>query len=264
MSATSPGSGSDRGRLALRWGLRLAGLALPLVAWEVAARRSDNRLTPTASEVWEALDEAITTGDLWFHGRLTLFRGFLGLAIAIVAGVAIGILMARSRWVDAALRPLLDAAYPIPKLALYPVVILLLGFGGASKVWQVALECFFPIAYTTYAGAASIGRDTLWLARNTGAGQWRTTRDVVLPAALPSVLTGIRVATPIMLIVITVTELVGENRGLGFMIRDAQANFRAEMAMAVVLAIGIFGFLLDRLIVLVTRRAVFWERGVTL
>ncbi len=89
-------------------------------------------------------------------------------------------------------------------------------------------------------------------------------KDIIAPATLPSVLTGLRIATPIMLIVITVTELIGESRGLGFLIGNAQANFRPDEAMAVVVVLGIIGFTLDRLNVFVGRRLVFWEKGVQL
>lgn len=243
---------------------KLLGLTLPLVVWEAYARTAANRLTPTVGTIVAELQTLLVTGDLWFHGRLTLFRGFLGLAIAIAVGVLIGFAMARSRWVDAALQPFLAGVYPIPKLALYPIVILLFGLGGTAKVWQVALECFFPIAYNAYAGASQIDRDLLRFARNAGAGSARITRDLVFPAALPAVLTGVRIATPIMLIVITVTELLGESRGLGFLITDAQANFQPARALAVVLVLGLLGFVFDRFIVWLTRRLVFWERSVAL
>lgn len=243
---------------------KLIGLALPIVAWELNARLNENRLTPTVGEIWSALVDLVSSGDLWFHGRLTLFRGFVGLGIALVVGVVAGFAMARNRWIDAGLQPLLAGLYPIPKLSLYPISILVLGLGGASKIWQVALECFFPIAYNAYAGASSIDRNLVWLSRNTGAGRLRATRDVVLPAAIPSVLTGLRIATPIMLIVIVVTELLGESRGLGFLIKDAQANFDAATALAVVVVLGVLGFVLDRMIVWLIRHLAFWERGVEL
>ncbi len=243
---------------------RIASLLILLGAWEVNAQVSQNRLTPSLAVVAETLIDDIVSGELWFHGRLTLFRGFSGLAIALVLGVLVGFAMARSRWIDAALRPLLNGVYPIPKLALYPVSILILGFGAASKIGQVGIECFFPIVYSAYAGAAAIDRNMVWLSKNAGASTWRTTRDVVFPASLPSILTGIRVATPIMLIVITVTELLGESRGLGFLIRDSQARFLPERAIAVVAVLGILGFAFDRLIVVLTRKLVYWEKGVRL
>lgn len=243
---------------------RVSSMLVLLAAWEINAQVSQNRLTPSLAVVAETLVQDIVSGELWFHARLTLFRGFSGLAIALVLGVLVGFAMARSRWIDAALRPILSGAYPIPKLALYPVSILILGFGAASKIGQVGLECFFPIVYSAYAGAATIDRNMLWLSRNAGCSAWRTTRDVVFPAALPSVLTGVRVATPIMLIVITVTELLGESRGLGFLIRDSQARFIPERAIAVVVVLGVLGFVFDRLLVLLTRKLVYWEKGVRL
>lgn len=241
--------------------LRRAGSLVALAAaWEAYAVWADNRLTPRLGAIVEAIGEDIASGDLWFHARLTLLRGATGLAIAAVAGVAVGFAMARSRLVDAALGPLLSATYPVPKLALYPVFILMLGLGGASKVTLVALECFYPIAYNAYAGARSVDERLRWLARNVGAGRLRTLRDVTFPAALPSIMTGLRIATPLMLVVIVVTELIGESRGLGFMISDARANFRAAGVFGVVVVLAVLGYLLDRLVVLLTRLTVFWEK----
>lgn len=231
---------------------------------ELFARLVNNRLAPTTSSVFAALWELIESGDLWFHGRLTLFRGFLGLLLAIIFGVSLGLLMARNRWVDAALEPVLSGLYSIPKISLYPIMILAFGLGGEAKVWQVALECAFPIAFNTFAGAKSVDKNYLWMARNVGVGRFRILKDIIVPTALPSMLTGIRIATPIMLIVITVTELIGESRGLGFLISDAQANFQPDIAMAVVVVLGIIGFTLDRINVWFNRRLVFWEKGVTL
>lgn len=242
--------------------LRLVGLVLPVAAYGLYAGLTDNRLVPDLGAIVVALGELATSGDLWFHGRQTLQHGFTGLAIALVVGVLVGFAMSRSRLVDAALGPFMDGVYPIPKLALYPVVILVFGLGASSKVWQVAIECFFPIVYNVYAGARDIDRNYLWLSRSVGAGELRTVRDVILPSTAPSILTGLRVATPIMLIVITVTELLGVSRGLGFLIADARANFDPAGALAVVVVLGVLGFTFDRLIVWLTKRIVFWEEQV--
>ncbi len=243
---------------------RLTGMGVMIGAWQVYASWSNNRLVPSLGAIWESLYSLVESGDLWFHARLTLFRGFLGLLLAAVLGVGVGLLMARSKWFDAAVEPLLSGLYSIPKISLYPVMIAMFGLGGAAKVWQVALECAFPIAFNTYAGARSVDRAFIRLAQNTGASGVRVVKDIIAPATLPSVLTGLRIATPIMLIVITVTELIGESRGLGFLIGNAQANFRPDEAMAVVVVLGIIGFTLDRLNVFVGRRLVFWEKGVQL
>lgn len=239
--------------------LRGVGLALPVLAYGLYAALTDNALVPDVRDILSALGELVTSGDLWFHGSQTLSLGFIGLAVALVVGVSMALLMARSRLVDAALGPFMDAIYPVPKLALYPVVILIFGLGGASKIWQVAIECFFPILYTTYAGARDLDRNFVWLSRSVGASEIRLVLDVVVPSIAPSIMTGLRVATPIMLIVITVTELLGVSRGLGFLIADARANFDPGRALAIVVVLGILGFLFDRIIVWLTHRIVFWE-----
>lgn len=243
---------------------KLLGMVLLVGGWELYARISANRLTPTVGKIADRLWILIESGDLWFHARLTLFRGFVGLGLALIIGVGFGLAMARSRWVNAALEPMLSGLYSIPKIALYPVMIAAFGLGGAAKIWQVALECAFPIAFNTYAGASSVAKSHLWLARNVGASTPRLIRDIIAPSSLPSILTGVRIASPIMLIVITVTELIGESRGLGFLIGNAQANFRPDEAMAVVVVLGVLGFALDRANVWLGRRLVFWERGVQL
>jgi ABC-type nitrate/sulfonate/bicarbonate transport system permease component len=243
---------------------RLLGVALVVGAYEAVAQGSANRLTPPVSVIGERIWFDVTSGTLWYNAQVTLFRGFTGLGIAIVAGIVIGILMARSRWVDAAVQPLLGATYPIPRLALYPLLILILGLGAASKISLVAMECVYPMTLAAYAGARSVSKDQQWLTRNIGASWWRTIRDVQIPAALPAILTGLRVSAPIMLVVIIVTEMLGESRGLGFMIQQSRSFFEPEGVMAVIVVLGVLGFVLDRLIVALTRVLVFWERKVQL
>lgn len=242
--------------------LQVIGLVVPVAVYSLYQALTDNRLVPSVMTILAALGELVTSGDLWFHGRQTLAHGFVGLGLALVVGVAVAFVMARSRLVDATLSPVMEAVYPIPKLALYPIVILVFGLGAASKIWQVAIECFFPIVYNTYAGARDLDRNFLWLSRSAGASEARIVRDVILPATAPSIMTGLRVATPIMLIVITVTELLGVSRGLGALITEARANFDPARALAVVVVLGLLGFIFDRIIVWLTDRLVFWEERV--
>lgn len=264
LTLTRPAGLRRRSMLSPEGMRRLVGVMLLVGVWEVVATTSGNRLTPSIASILQRLWFDAASGALWYHAQVTLLRGFTGLAIAVVAGIAIGILMARSRWVDAALQPLLGATYPIPRLALYPLLILILGLGAASKITLVAMECVYPMTLAAYAGARSVTKDQQWLSRNVGASWWRTVRDVQIPAALPAILTGLRVASPIMLVVIIVTEMLGESRGLGFMIQQSRAYFEPQGVMAVIVVLGVLGFALDRLIVALTRVLVFWERKVVL
>lgn len=244
--------------------LKVAGLAAVFAAWQLYATLSGSRLTPGLGLIFAKLATLIADGDLLRGAGATLSQGLSGLAIAFVAGTLIG-LCAASNWVvGAALRPIISLGYPVPKLALYPIVILMFGFGGGSKITQVALECFFPIFVNSFAGAHAVDRNMIWLARNAGAGSRRVIRDIIMPAALPSVLTGLRIAAPIMLIVMTVTELIGDSQGLGFLIARSASYFDSASAYAVVGTLGAIGFIGDRLIVGVRRRLVFWEKGASL
>lgn len=242
---------------------RLGVLVALFALWEFGARVADSRLLPGPVAVVGQLATDLGSGLIWFHAQLTLQRGLLGLVIALVLGVAGGVLLARVRWADATFEPILAATYPVPKLALYPLLILALGFGGASKVAMVALECVYPIVYNTYAGVQGLDKHLFWLTRNVGAGRVART-GVMLRGATPSIMAGVRMAVPIMLVIMVVTELIGESRGLGFLIRQAGTDFAPQSALAIILLLGIVGFLLDRVVVAITRRLAFWARGVQL
>jgi ABC-type nitrate/sulfonate/bicarbonate transport system permease component len=244
--------------------LKVAGLAAVFIAWQLYATLSGSRLTPGLGLIVTRLWALIASGDLVRNGGVTLAEGLTGLAIAFVAGALMGFIAAGNWVVAAALRPIVALGYPVPKLALYPIIIVVLGFGGGSKIMQVALECFFPIFVNSFAGARSVDRNMTWLARNAGASRRHVIKDIVLPAALPSVLTGLRIAAPIMLIVMTVTELIGDSQGLGYLIARSASYFDSASAFAVVGTLGVIGFLGDRLIVMARRRLVFWEKGTSL
>ncbi len=243
---------------------RAAGVLLFLAAWQVAATLGNTRMLPGIPDVARQLADMVASGELFEHALSTLSKGFAGLALALFAGAAVGILCARHRYANAALHPVISVLYPVPKLALYPVVVLIFGFGGASKVVQVGLECFFPIFVQMYAGTRAVPRNLLWLAENNEVGPLRLVRDVLLPSLLPYLLTGLRVATPIMLIVMCVTEFIGESKGLGYLISRYSSYFDTASAFAVIVVLGLFGLVADRLIVYLRARAVFWERGVSL
>jgi NitT/TauT family transport system permease protein len=243
---------------------RLLAIVGAFVLWQILSLRAESPLMPTFDSVVERLLADIESGLIWRHAQVTLLRGGIGFAIAIIAGVTLGILMARNRLVEAAIEPLLAATYPVPKLALYPIFILWLGLGAESKIALVALECLYPIAYNTYAGARGVNKTQMWAAMNAGAGRLRIVWSVVLKSSLPSILAGIRIALPLALVVMVVTELIGESLGLGYLIRSAGTRFQPEGALAVVLLLGIIGFVFDRLTVLATRVFAFWERGTRL
>ena len=247
-----------------RMRVKLLGVIVFLGLWQGVSWLSNTRMFPGVEMIAQQFWELLRNGELVTHGQSTLGKGLIGLALALALGSVAGIACARNAVIDAALRPVISFLYPVPKLALYPVVILIFGLGMSSKIVQVTLECFFPIFVQMHAGARSVPRNLLWLAANNAASPWRLLKDVLLPSMLPFLLTGLRVATPIMLIVMCVTEFIGESRGLGYLIVSYSSYFDTASAFAVVAFFGLLGLIADRLIVHARTRLVFWERGVHL
>lgn len=250
--------------MSLSNGRKVLGVAMALSAWQIFATMAASPLIPRLENIGFELYEMTRSGLIPDHAMSSLFTGFVGLSIALTLAAVLGVLAARVWYVDAAIHPVVNLLYPVPKLALYPLIILLLGMGWESRSAQVALECFFPLFVHCYAGAKAVSLRSEWLARNMEAGSWRMFRDILLPSALPFVLTGLRVAVPIMLIVTTVTEFIGDSRGLGHLIASSAAHFDTASSLAVVVVLGAVGLTIDRIIVALRHRIVFWERGTNL
>lgn len=246
------------------------GVAAPLypiavlaVAWELIARSGlvSERLMPTLSHIFAALYAELLSGQIPYHAGISLTRALSGFGLAIVVGILLGVLMARSRIFEALVEPLFSFGYPVPKIALYPLFILALGFGSPSKVALIFLECLFPIALNSYFGIRTVDRKYLWSAANTGASRMRTFFQVLVPAAAPTIFSGIRVALPLSLVVVVLTEMIGDSSGLGYFISYSTASFTYDLAYAGIVCIAFIGFVLDRSLVFLRNRIVFWERS---
>lgn len=247
------------GRIAGRW----YSVPLVLAIWEILSRSGavSHRLMPSLVEIGTAVVAALEEGDLQFHAAFSLSRAFTGYALAIVFGILLGVAMARSRLFDALVEPIFSFGYPVPKIALYPVFIFVFGLGGTSKVMLIFLECLYPITLNAFYGMRAVDRVHVWAARNMGASEGQIFWRVLLPGAAPSIFAGLRIALPIALIVVIITEMIGESRGLGYFIADSSAQFEYARAFAGVAAVAVLGFTLDRLLVWIRNRLIFWERG---
>ncbi len=241
---------------------RLALLAAGLVAWELLARSGwfSPIIFPSLARIFREfgllLAQAGPVGDAWH----SLYRALGGFGLAAVVGVALGVLMGRSVAVAGLLDPLFSGTYPIPKIALFPIFIFLFGIGSLSKILLVFLECLYPIVINTYAGTRAVNRVLLWSALNMGASRGRILWRVVVPAAAPYIFAGLRVALPIAMIVVIITEMISSADGLGYLVIYSLASLKTDRMLAAVLAIALLGLALDRILVLVRDRLVFWER----
>ena len=246
-------------RLVARW----YSVPLVLAIWEILARTGviSKRLMPSLVEIAVAVWAALENGDLLFHTGIALGRAFAGYALASVFGVLLGVAMARSRTFDALFEPIFSFGYPVPKIALYPIFIFVFGLGSLSKVMLIFLECLYPITVNAFYGMRQVDRVHVWAAENMGATPQQIFWRVLLPGAAPSIFAGLRVALPISLIVVIITEMIGESRGLGYYISYASASFEYATAFAGVAAVAVIGFTLDRALVWLRNRVIFWERG---
>jgi NitT/TauT family transport system permease protein len=240
--------------------LLLVGIAL--LAWEAASRSGlwSPLLFPSLAKIFHELAVFFTKSEMLLEIRVSLERALGGFALAAVAGVLLGIIMGRSRFVGALLDPLFSGTYAVPKLALFPIFIFVFGIGSLSKIALVFLECLYPIVIMTYHGARDVNRALLWSAQNMGASRAAILRRVVIPATTPFIFAGFRVAVPVAMIVVVITEMVASADGLGYQVIYALSSLRTDRMLAVVVVIAVLGYALDKAVVLARDRLIYWEK----
>ncbi|CAM3462213.1 ABC transmembrane type-1 domain-containing protein [Bordetella sputigena] len=190
---------------------------------------------------------------------LSLYRAFLGLLLAVAAGIALGLGMARIRWFRRVLDPLVAVAFPAPKIAFMPIFILWFGIDSLSKVLLVAFTCVFPMIIAAYEGAISVPPVMLWSARAMGATPRRVLWRVVLPAAVPAIFSGIRVTVPVALITAYTAEMVAGGGGLGAVLMYAQRFFETPTVFVCIVLMLLSGVVLDRGLVALRARIIPWQ-----
>jgi len=241
---------------------RMALLVVGVLAWETAARSGlfSPLIVPSVTRIGYQLWLLATQPDSIVEACYSLARALGGFALAAVVGVALGVLMGRSAPVAAALGPFFSGTYPVPKIALFPIFIYLFGIGSLSKVLLIFLECLYPIVITTQAGGRAVNRVLVWSAANMGASRARILRSIVVPATAPFIFAGFRIALPIAMIGVIITEMISSADGLGYLAMYALASFKTDRMLAIVVVIALIGIALDRLVVHLRDRLVFWER----
>ncbi len=196
---------------------------------------------------------------LWQHLLASLGRVFSALAASIVVAVPIGAIIASSRIGRGIFDPIVEFLRPLPPLAYLPLIIIWFGIGEASKVLVIALDMSPPIIIATAAGVRSVSRDRLNAARSLGATRLQLLRLVVLPSALPSIVTGIRIALGAGWSTLVAAELVAASRGLGFMIQSAATFLGTDVVILGIAVIGIVAILFELLMRALERRFVPWS-----
>jgi ABC-type nitrate/sulfonate/bicarbonate transport system permease component len=260
----SPGSARPEG--GVPWAdylLPLLGFGLLILLWESAPRLGWVRPTSfppfsaVFAEAWEVLNDA----RFWSETGASGYRWAIGFAIAIVVGVPLGVAMGRSRPVYHAVDPLLTLTYPVPKAALILILVLFFGAGDVSRITIIVLGCFIPIVTSSYHGANGIEPRLLWGAYGLGTNRPKALLKVVIPAALPQIVSGLRLGISISIFALIASELLIRQSGIGaylFTFYDLGATLRV-WATASIIAVG--GFLLDWAFVRLVRFTMPWLEG---
>ena len=240
---------------------RYVPLVLLALLWEAVARFNlvDSQALPPLSKVAVAWVDLMRDGELVTNGAVSLYRGSVGLLIAILIGGGLGMAMARWRVFDVFVNPLVQLFYPLPKSALIPVTVIWLGFGDGSKILLIFLACMIPVTIGAYNGARGSEQVLVWSARSMGASRLRMMWDVVMPSALPELLNGVRTALALAFILLVSSELIVSQQGFGYLIGYLGSTGSYEGMYAVVLTVAFLGFAADRVYQLIMQWLLRWR-----
>jgi ABC-type nitrate/sulfonate/bicarbonate transport system permease component len=240
----------------------LSPIAL-LALWELLSRAGilDDRFFPPPSEIASTFVDLARSGELWSNTWISVRRVLLGLLMGAIPALVIGLAMGLYRPVRAALDPIVAATYPIPKSAIVPLLLLIFGLGEMSKIVMVAIGAFFPVVMNTAAGVREIPPIYRDVGQNFGASRWQTFRTIALPGALPLIMTGLKLAVGLGLILIVIAEMIGAKSGLGFMIWNAWQIFAVPTMYVGLITISILGVLFTLALTELERLVIPWRRG---
>ena len=253
---------------------RLRGTVLALIVplillafWDVAVRMGMTRLIPSPYDVaeymvdfaWGGIWDDAFSGTLHIHLLASMSRVYGGFALAALVAVPMGILIGRNDTVRALLDPFLQWMRPIPVTAWLPLSMILFGLGARSAFFLVFLGAFYPILLNTVFGVRGVEKRLFEAASMLGCSPSAQFFKVVLPAALPSIFTGLRLGLGLAWFVIVVGEMTGVPQGLGAVIMDGRTLSRTELVICGMIVIGIAGYISDRIVVMVMNRLLRWS-----
>ena len=240
---------------------QLARKVQPLIApvivlalWEATA---DAGLLPdylvAPSKIATVFTRMVISGELWPHLLGSLKRAYGGFALGLLFGMVFGLLAGVSRGVGNFYDPLISLTYPVPKIAILPIMMVWFGLGDVSKIVVIMTSVFFPVFINAYAGARGVNKIYIWSAQSMGASPVTVFWRVILPAAMPHILAGARNGLALSFIVLFASELVGAKAGLGYLIGVAEDSGRFDLMYVAIIAIGLAGFISDRILIRVRR-----------
>ncbi|CAN5737489.1 ABC transporter permease [soil metagenome] len=231
-----------------------------LVVWEILSSTNtiDRRFFPPPSEIVGQLSNERTMARLPNDVSASISRILVGFAIGSVAGLVTGLLLGMFRLPRLLLSPVFAALYPVPKIAIFPLLLIIFGLGDASKWAAIAIGAFFLVFYNTLTGVLQIPTIYMDVARNAGASRARIFRTVALPAALPNVFTGLRLATGTSFVVLAAAEFVGAKSGLGTFIWASWQTLQVDRMYLGIIVLSLMGYVAITFVSFLESRLVPW------
>jgi sulfonate transport system permease protein len=259
------GLGADFPRLANRTVVRILsryGILIGFLAiWQVSSSAGwvNAAVLPPIDTIVTALWNGLAGGTLLGDIAISLQRAGLAFAAAVAVAIPLGLFMGQVRAVETALDPILQVFRQTSALALYPVFILLLGLGEASKVFVIFWATLFPLLLNTISGVKQVDPKLLEMARVYGATRLTAFRRVVLPGAVPSIFVGLRLSATTALLLLIASEMIGANKGIGFQVMNAQYNFQIPLMFAAIVILAGLGLIANQGLVSLQRRLCRWS-----
>ncbi|TDD38686.1 ABC transporter permease [Actinomadura sp. KC06] len=233
----------------------VAGICVILIGWEVVSRAYGKPLLfPGPADTGSTLLDGLTSGNIWTASVASVLRVMAGLLAGSLAGVLLGLLSGSSRVLEALLEPFINVFRFIPPLAWFAPALLWLGSGETSKVALIVYTSVFVVAVNTAAGVKAVPRDMIRMARTYGAGPLRLFFAVRLPASLPYIFSGVRIALGNAFMTVVTAEMLGAESGLGVLITEGTANTDVRGVFAALITLGALGLCADRAFVRLLRR----------
>lgn len=236
-------------------------IVLLMIAWELAPRIGlvDQAFFPPFSTVAAAWWGLVSSGELLDHFQASMIRSVSGFAIALLIAIPLGLLIGWYPVAKDLLNPVLELFRNTAALALLPVFILLLGIGETSKIAIVIFACTWPILLNTIAAVRNVDPLLIKAARSMNISSFKLFYKIILPASIPTIFTGIRMAGTGAILVLIAAEMVGAKEGLGYLINYSQFNFQIPEMYAGIITISILGLLINQVLVSLERRFSSWK-----
>lgn len=251
---------------AIRWVRQALAVAILLLVWQMSVwwlygDSTEGHLLPSPIEVLKAFRELAASGDLARHTTLSLLRVLTGLAVAICIAIPLGLIIGWFPVAGDMGEIIIELFRPIPPLAWIPLAVLWFGLRPSAAIFIITIGAVFPTLVSTIAGVRGIERGYLDAAYTLGASKSTDIfRKVVLPAALPSILTGVRISAGLAWMSVVAAEMIAIDSGLGYLILNARQIFRPDIVMVGMVMIGLIGFGMDRLLFYGQNLVLHWRR----